>query len=451
MEVSLSGHYGYRRLLTAAAPSVAMMLVSSVYGIVDGLFVSNFAGKSGFAAVNLMYPPMMILGAMGLMVGSGGAALVGKVQGEGYPQKADRVFTMLLRFLAVVGIAVGVLFAVFCPVVARWLGADEGMMEECITYGRISMVGMPFFMLQQAMQSFYMAAERPQLGTWVSVACGVVNIVFDALFVWLMKWGVAGAAWATVLAQVVGGGFPLLYFGSRRLNKGSLHLRRNSKTLWPYVGKACTNGLSEYVSGISLSIVSMCYNLQLMRYLGEDGVAAYGVVMYLTFVIAAFFIGYNITLTPIIGYHFGARDVAEQRSLLRKSLVIIGLTGLVLTAVAETASSPAARFFVGYDEGLLALTIKAIRVYMLCFLICGWSMFASALFTGLQNGVVSAVAAFMRSLVFEMAAVWILPAVVGIDGIWWAVNVAEVLTLLFCIFLVWRYAPQLITSQSISR
>ena len=444
MDVSLSGHYGYRRLLWASVPSVAMMLVSSVYGIVDGLFVSNFAGKSGFAAVNLMYPPMMILGALGLMVGSGGAALVGKIQGEGYPQKADRVFTMLLRFLASVGVAVGVLFAVFCPLIARWLGADEGMMDECVVYGRISMVGMPFFMLQQAMQSFYMAAERPQLGTWVSVACGIVNVALDALFVWILGWGVAGAAWATVLAQVVGGGFPMIYFGSKRLNRGSLHLRRNSKTIWPYVGKACTNGLSEYVSGISLSIVSMCYNLQLMHHIGEDGVAAYGVVMYLTFVIAAFFIGYNITLTPIIGYHYGARDVDEQRSLLRKSLVIIGVTGLLLTAVAELLSGPAARFFVGYDEGLLALTNKAIRIYMLCFLICGWSMFASALFTGLQNGVVSAVAAFMRSLVFEMAAVWLLPVFFGIDGIWWAVNVSEVLTLLFCMVLVWRYARQLV-------
>lgn len=448
MDVSLSGHYGYRRLLWASVPSVAMMLVSSVYGIVDGLFVSNFAGKSGFAAVNLMYPPMMILGALGLMVGSGGAALVGKIQGEGYPQKADRVFTMLLRFLASVGVAVGVLFAVFCPLIARWLGADEGMMDECVVYGRISMVGMPFFMLQQAMQSFYMAAERPQLGTWVSVACGIVNVALDALFVWILGWGVAGAAWATVLAQVVGGGFPMIYFGSKRLNRGSLHLRRNSKTIWPYVGKACTNGLSEYVSGISLSIVSMCYNLQLMHHIGEDGVAAYGVVMYLTFVIAAFFIGYNITLTPIIGYHYGARDVDEQRSLLRKSLVIIGVTGLLLTAVAELLSGPAARFFVGYDEGLLALTTKAIRIYMLCFLICGWSMFASALFTGLQNGVVSAVAAFMRSLVFEMAAVWLLPVFFGIDGIWWAVNVSEVLTLLFCMVLVWRYAPHLVTKTT---
>jgi len=444
MKVALSGHYGYGRLLRTAAPCVAMMLVSSVYGIVDGLFVSNFAGTTGFAAVNLMWPAIMVLGALGMMVGSGGAALVGKIKGEGYPLKADRVFTMLVRFLGCMGVAVGALFAIFAPTIARWLGADDAMAADAVVYSRICMTGMPFFMMQNAFQSFYMAAERPQLGTWMSVASGVVNIVFDALFVALLGWGVAGAAVATTMAQVVGGGFPLLYFSVRRINRGTLHLMRGSRTIWPYIGQACTNGLSEYVGAISLSLVSICYNLQLMRYLGEDGVAAYGVVMYISYVLAAFFIGYNIALTPVIGYHYGAGDLGEQRSLLRKSLVIIFGVGLVLTALAELLAGPAARLFVGYDAALAALTTRAIRIYSLCFLICGWSMFASALFTGLQNGVVSAAAAFARSLVFEMAAVWALPAFVGIDGIWWAVNVSEVLTLLFCAFLLVRFAPQLV-------
>lgn len=444
MEITLSGHYSYRRLLQTAMPSVVMMLVSSVYGIVDGLFVSNYAGKSGFAAINLIFPAIMVLGSLGLMVGSGGAALVGRLKGEGYLQKADRVFTMLVRFLASVGVAVGVVFALICPLVAQWLGADAGMMRECVIYGRISMVGLPFFMMQQAFQSFYMAAERPQLGTQMSVVCGVVNIALDALFVWIMGWGVAGAAVATVLAQVVGGGFPLIYFGVRRINRGNLHLIPHSHTIWRYIGKACTNGLSEYVGAISLSIVSICYNLQLMRYLGEDGVAAYGIVMYISFVLCAFFMGYNIALTPVVGYHYGAGNLAEQRSLLRKSLVLIAAVGLIITMVAETTSRPAARLFVSYDEGLVELTSKAIRIYALCFLICGWNMFVSALFTGLQNGIISAAASFMRSLVFEMAAVWSLPALVGIDGIWWAVNVSEVLTLAFCAFLVLRFAPQLV-------
>ena len=430
--------------MRSVLPSIGMVLITSIYSIVDGFFVSNYAGKSGFAALNLMWPAIMVMGGLGLMVGSGGGALVAKVKGEGYPEKANRIFTMLVRFTAQLGIVMGVLFAVFCPAIARWLGADAGMMHDCVVYGRICMIGMPGFVLQMVFQSFFMAAERPQLGTMMSLVSGVVNIVFDALFVWALRWGVTGAAAATALAQLVGGIYPIIYFSSPRLNKGSLRLLGYTRVVWPYIGRACTNGMSEYVGNIALNIVSICYNLQLMRHLGEDGVAAYGIVIYISFVYAAVFIGYNIAITPIIGYHYGARDVGEQRSLFRKSLVIIGVVGLVMTLSSELLSGPLARIFVGYDVELTALTVKAIRIYMLCFLICGWNMFVSALFTALQNGVVSAVAAFARSLVFELACVWVLPAVMGIDGIWWAVNVAEVLTLILCGFLLLRYAPQIV-------
>ena len=444
MEISLSGHYGYRRILKSVLPSIGMVIITSIYSIVDGFFVSNFAGKSGFAAVNLMFPAMMMMGSLGLMVGSGGGALVAKVKGEGYPEKANRIFTMLVYFSLQLGVVMGALFALFAPSMARLLGADEGMMHECVVYGRLCMIGMPGFVLQMAFQSFYMAAERPQLGTVMSVVSGVTNILLDALLVWVFRWGVAGAAVATALAELVGGIFPLVYFRSQRLNKGSLILLKRARLVWPYIGKACTNGLSEYVGNIAMSIVSICYNWQLMRHLGEDGVAAYGVVMYIAFVYAAIFIGYNIAITPIVGYHYGARDLKEQRSLFGKSLVIIGVAGVTMTGVAEGLSSSVAKLFVGYDLGLTVLTTKAIRLYMLCFLICGWNMFASALFTALQNGMVSAVAAFAHSLVFELSCVWVLPALVGIDGIWWAVNVAEVLTLFLCLLLVRKYAPQLI-------
>ncbi len=430
--------------MRSVLPSIGMVLITSIYSIVDGFFVSNYAGKSGFAAINLLWPTIMILGAVGLMVGSGGGSLVAKVKGEGYPEKANRIFTMLIRFTTQLGIVMGVLFAVFCPAISRWLGADADMMAECVLYGRICMIGLPGFVLQMAFQTFFMAAERPQLGTLMSVVSGVVNIAFDALFVWALRWGVAGAAAATALAQLVGGIYPLIYFSSPRLNKGSLRMLRHTRLIWPYIGRALTNGLSEYVGNIALSIVSICYNLQLMQHLGEDGVAAYGIVIYISFVYSAMFIGYNIAITPIIGYHYGARDVDEQRSLFRKSLVIIGITGILMTLSSELLSGPLARIFVGYDAELTVLTVKAIRIYMLCFLICGWNMFVSALFTALQNGVVSAVAAFARSLVFELACVWVLPAVMGIDGIWWAVNVAEGLTLVLCGFLVWRFAPQIV-------
>lgn len=444
MEITLSGHYGYRRIVRSVLPSIGMVLITSIYSIVDGFFVSNYAGKSGFAAVNLMYPAMMVMASLGLMVGSGGGALVAKVKGEGYSEKANRIFTMLVRFTMQLSIVMGALFALFAPTISRWLGADAGMLQDCVIYGRICMIGMPGFVLQMAFQSFYMAAERPQLGTLMSIVSGVVNIALDALFVWALRWGVAGAAVATAVAQLIGGIFPLIYFSSQQLNRGSLTLLRRTHVLWPYIGKACSNGMSEYIGNIAMSIVSICYNLQLMRYLGEDGVAAYGVVMYIAFVYAAIFIGYNIAITPIIGYHYGAQDIGEQRSLFRKSILLITIIGLLMTVTAEVFSSPFARLFVGYDAGLTALTTKALRIYMLCFLICGISMFVSALFTALQNGVVSAVASFARSLVFELTCVWVLPAIVGIDGIWWAVNVAEVLTLILCFFLVGRYAPQLV-------
>ncbi len=442
MNVELSGHYSIWRIVRSVSPSIGMVLITSIYSIVDGFFVANFAGKTGFAAINLTFPAIMMIGSLGLMIGSGGAALVAKIKGEGYPRKANRVFTMLVQFGLALGVLLGVVLAVAAPAVARWLGADEPMMDECITYIRLNMIGMPGFVLQCAFQSFYMAAERPQLGTLMSVVAGVINIVLDAVLVWAMGMGVAGAAIATAAGCTVGGLFPLYYFSSRR-NRGSLRINP-TRIIWPYVGKACTNGLSEYVGNIAMNIVTICYNLQLMRYLGEDGVSAYGVVMYIAFIFAAVFIGYNIGITPIIGFHYGAGDVREQRSLLYNSLAIIGVLGVLMTLSSELFARPLSSVFVGRDEALMALTVKAMRLYMLAFLITGCNMFVSALFTGMNNGVVSAVASFTRTLVFEMACVWLLPSLMGIDGIWVAWPIAEVLALMLSVFLVVRFAPQLV-------
>ena len=442
MNIELTGHYGYRRITKSVLPSIGMVLITSIYSIVDGFFVANFAGKSGFAAINLTFPVIMMIGSLGLMIGTGGSALVAKFKGEGYPQKANRVFTMLVQFGIALGVALGIVLAIFAPTVARWLGADEPMMDECVTYIRLSMIGMPGFVLQCAFQSFYMAAERPQLGTLMSVVAGVINIVLDAILVWGLGMGVTGAAIATAAGCLIGGLFPVYYFASRS-NRGTLHIMP-TRIIWPYIWKSCSNGLSEYVGNIAMNIVTICYNLQLMRFLGEDGVSAYGVLMYLAFTFAAVFIGYNIGITPIIGYHYGAKDIDELRSLLRKSLAIIGLTGVIMTLSAELFAGPLAKVFVGHDEALTKLTIGAMRYYMLAFLICGWNMFVSALFTGLNNGIVSAAAAFTRTLVFELSCVWLLPALIGIDGIWISWPVAELLSLLLCIFLLWRFAPHLL-------
>lgn len=447
LNIELSGHYSHGRIIRSVLPSIGMVLVTSIYSIVDGFFVSNYAGKTGFAAVNLTFPAIMLIGSLGLMIGTGGGALVAKIKGEGYHQKANRVFTMLVKFCLAIGVVLSVVLAIAAPTVSRWLGADEPMMDECVQYIRLNMIGMPGFVLQCAFQSFYMAAERPQLGTFMSIVAGVTNIVLDAILVWAMGLGVVGAAIATSAGCLVGGLFPIFYFSSRH-NKGSLRIL-STRIIWPYVGKACVNGLSEYVGNIAMNIVTICYNLQLMHYLGEDGVSAYGVLMYIAFIFVAVFIGYNIGITPIIGYHFGATDVNEQRSLLRKSMTIIGVLGVVMTLSAELFAGSLARAFVGYDEALTALTIKAMRFYMLSFLLCGWNMFVSALFTGLNNGVVSAFAAFTRTLVFELSCVWILPTLFGIDGIWIAWPVSEVLSLITAVFLLFRFAPQLARGERV--
>ncbi len=442
LNVELSGHYTIGRILRTVLPSIGMVLVTSIYSIVDGFFVANFAGKTGFAAINLTFPVIMMIGSLGLMIGSGGAALVAKIKGEGYQQKANRVFTMLVQFGLLLGLVLGGALAIAAPAVSRWLGADAPMMDECIVYIRLNMIGMPGFVLQCAFQSFYMAAERPQLGTLMSVVAGVVNIVLDAILVWVMGLGVAGAAIATAAGCTVGGLYPVFYFASKR-NRGTLKIT-SSRFLWPYIGKACTNGLSEYVGSIAMNVVTICYNLQLMRYLGEDGVSAYGVMMYIAFIFAAVFIGYNIGITPIIGYHFGARDVSEQRSLMLKSVMIIGGLGVMMALTSEVFAEPLARLFVGYDASLTALTVRGMRIYMLAFLFSGLNMFVSALFTGLNNGVVSAVESFTRTLVFELACVWALPALLGINGIWLSWPIAEVLALMLSAVLVWRFAPQLL-------
>lgn len=434
MDVALSGHYTLGRIARAAVPCVVMMLVTSVYSIVDGFFISNFVGTQAFASVNLIWPPIMMLGALGLMVGAGGSALVSKTMGEGCAAKANAIFSMLVYFALAVGVVLAVVFALLARPIALMLGAEGGMVEECVLYGRICIVALPFFLISMAFQSFYMTAGKPHLGTLMSVVSGVVNIVLDALFVVVLRWGVAGTAMATATAQIVGGAFPLVYFASSR--NGSLLRLLPTAMEWRHVGRSCVNGLSEYVGNVAMNVACICYNLQLMRYLGQEGVAAFGIVMYVGFIFGAVFIGYNIGVAPVIGFNYGAQNRAELRSLLRKSLCILACAGLVLTLVAELLSGALAGMFVAYDPALHRLTAHACRLYMFSFLICGINMFVSALFTALNNGVVSAVAAFARTMIFEIAAIFVLPLLLGVDGIWLAVDVAEVFALVLSVALV---------------
>ncbi len=442
-KIRLSDHFTYARLVRFVLPSIVMMIFTSIYGVVDGLFVSNFVGKTPFAALNLVMPVIMILGAVGFMIGTGGSALIAKVYGEGEEEKAKSYFTLMVIFTVLLGIVFTFVGMAVLRPLCILLKATEDMIDSCVLYGRIVIGFITFFMLQNVFQSFFITAGKPQIGLFVTLAAGITNMALDALFVAGFKWGLAGAAVATGIGQCIGGIVPLIYFAGP--NRSSL---RFTKPIWrikPLL-QACANGSSELMSNISSSLVSMLYNYQLMRFIGEDGVSAYGVLMYVQLIFLAISIGYSIGMSPIVSYHLGAKNDREVKNIYRKSLILIGSTGIVLTVLAQLLAIPLAKGFVGYDDDLCALTVHAFRLFSFMFLLAGLNIFASAFFTALNNGAVSAIISFMRTLVFQTASVWILPMILGTDGIWWAISIAEALAFVVSlIFLIanrkkYRYA-----------
>lgn len=421
--IKLSDHFNYTRLLLFVFPSIIMMLFTSVYCVVDGLFVSNFAGKTSFAAINLVMPFVMLLGGIGFMLGTGGTALVSKTLGEGDNQKANRYFSMIIIFTLILGLFLTTLGIIFIRPVALFLGATPGMIDDCVLYGRI-VTGFTFaFMLQNVFQSFLIAAEKPKFGLVTTIAAGVTNIILDWLFVAVFKWGVAGAAIATGISQCVGGIIPLVYF--LRPNKSRLRLVAAPLKLKPLL-IACGNGSSELMSNISSSVVSIVYNFQLLKYLGENGISAYGVLMYVQFIFVAIYIGYSIGVAPIVGYHFGAQNHTELKNLLKISTLLMISSGIALTASALLLSSPLAHIFVGYDKELFNLTCHAFKLFSFAFLFAGFNIFASSFFTALSNGGISAAISFLRTLLLQTSSVLFLPFVFGVDGIWYAITAAEI-------------------------
>jgi len=436
MEIRLSDHFTYTKLLRFTAPSIVMMIFTSVYGVVDGIFVSNFVGKIPFAAINLIMPFLMMFGCLGFMVGTGGSALVSKTLGEGDRERANGLFSMLIWLSLIVGMALAVLgFAVMRPV-AVLLGAEGQMLEDCVIYGRFLMLGLPAFILQNEFQSFLVTAERPKLGLWVTVAAGVTNIVLDALFVAVLDWGLVGAAAATTISQLVGGVVPFAYFLCP--NNCLLKLTRPVIDTGALV-RTCTNGSSELMTNLSMSLVNMLYNIQLIRFIGEDGVAAYGVIMYVNFIFISVFLGYSIGSAPIVGFHFGAGNRAELKNLFGKSLWIMGTLSVILTGAAMGLAGPLAGIFVGYDTGLVDMTQRAFVLYSISFLMTGVNIFGSAFFTALNDGLVSATISFLRTMVFQTAAVLILPLFLELDGIWLSIVAAEGLALCVTVFCFMRF------------
>lgn len=424
MKIQLSEHFSYKKLLRFTLPSIIMMIFTSIYSVVDGFFVSNFVGKTPFAAVNFIMPFLMILGAFGFMFGTGGSALISKTMGEGDKERAQQLFSLFIYVSVGCGVVIAAAGIIFIRPVAALLGADGTMLEDCVRYGRIILIALPAYMLQFEFQSFFVAAEKPHLGLVVTIAAGVTNMTLDALLVAVFSLGLVGAAAATAISQCVGGIIPLIYFLCP--NSSILKLTR-TKFDGRALFKACTNGASELMSNISMSIVGMLYNMQLIKYAGENGVAAYGVLMYVNFIFLAAFIGYSVGTAPIIGYNYGSGNHSELKNLLKKSLCLIGIFSVAMVVAAEGLAHPLASMFVGYDLELFKMTLRGFMIYSFSFLFSGIAIFGSSFFTALNDGLISALISFLRTLVFQVAAVLVFPLIWGIDGIWVSIVAAELM------------------------
>ena len=429
MTIQLSEHFTYKKIFRFALPSIVMMVFTSIYGVVDGTFVSNFVGKTPFAAVNLVWPFLMILGAFGFMIGTGGSALVAKTLGEDKKEDANRYFTMLITLVIILGLLLTILGLIVIRPLSSALGASGQMLEDCVTYGRTLVIFNTAFMLQSVFQSLFITAEKPRLGLIMTVIAGLTNMVLDALFIAVFKWGLVGAALATGLSQCIGGVLPLIYFMSPK-NDTALKFVK-TKLEETVLLKACANGVSELMTTVSSSLVSMLYNFQLMRLAGQNGIAAYGAVMYVEFAFVAVFIGYSIGTAPIVSYHYGAGNNDEVKNMLQKSFKIMSILGITMMVLAQMLASPLAKVFVGYDKELFDMTVHGFRLFSFYFILAGINIYSSSFFTALNNGIISAIISFSRTLGFETLSVIILPIFFKLDGVWMAITVAEI-----CAFLI---------------
>ena len=434
--IKLSDKFTYGRLIRFVAPSVITMIAISIYGVIDGFFVSNFVGKTAFAAVNLMMPFIIFFGAFGFMVGSGGSALVAKTLGEGRRNLAHRQFSLIIYFTIIISVILSIIGLILIEPIAIFFGAEGDMIEDCINYASIIIAFNFTFVLQEVFQTFMVTAEKPKLGMFITIAAGLTNIILDALLIIVFEMGIIGAAIATVISQIVGGIIPLVYFATK--NSSTLKLTKTGLS-FSTLFKTCSNGFSELLSNISMSFVSMLYNFQLMKYIGEDGVAAYGAVMYINFIFASIFLGFDTGSAPIFAYKFGAKKFNELRDIFFKSLKIIAIIGLTLTISAEILAEFLTDIFVGYDKNLQSLTIHGLSIYAISFIFVGFNIFASSFFTSMNNGLISAIISVIHTVVCESGSVLILPLIFGINGIWFSINVAEFLALLVSFSLIWRF------------
>ncbi|MCM1314153.1 MAG: MATE family efflux transporter [Muribaculaceae bacterium] len=435
MKIQISEHFTTKKLLTFCLPSIIMMVFTSVYGVVDGLFVSNYAGDTAFASVNFIMPLLMAFGSLGFMFGTGGSAIVAKTFGEGKKELANQYFTMIVSANIITGVVLAIIGFIFLKPAVLLMGASEEMLDYCLKYGRVLICAVPFFMLQNVFQSFFITAGKPDTGLKISILSGVTNMIFDFLFIGVFRWGVTGAALATALCQIVGAVIPLFYFSRKNTSLLRFVKFKFNKII---IFRTCTNGSSELMTNISMSVVNMLYNSQLMKYAGKDGVSTYGVIMYVSFIFVSIFIGLSIGSAPIISYNYGAKNSGELKNIFRKCLMIISVIAVAMVIISQAIATPLAKIFVGYKPELFKLTVHAFRIYAISFMLAGFNIYGSSFFTALNNGVVSAIISFLRTLLFQILMVMLIPLVFGLDGIWSSIIFAELFALFVTVFFIFR-------------
>lgn len=436
MSYKISEHFNIKKIIIFTLPSIGMMLISSIYGVVDGFFVSNYIGSNAFAAVNIVWPFEMILGSFGLMIGAGGSALVSKTMGEQKYDLANRYFSMLIIFVIIFGMFISILGIIFNPYIIHLLDLDQETINNCNIYANVLFIFLIFFMLQNIFQSFNIVASKPEMGIITMILSGITNILLDYIFIVILNMGIFGAALATGLSQFAGAIVPFIFF----INKNSTLLRiKFVKIDFKIILKTSYNGISEMLSSISFSLVSILYNIILLSYIGINGVNAYGVILYISYIFISIYFGYSMGISPIISYNYGAKNKKELNNIFNISLVLICSVSILLTFIGYIFAKQLSSIFVNYDKELLNLTTHALHINVFSFLFCGYNIFASSLFTALNNGTVSLILSFLRSLIIQVVCILTIPILFGSEGIWFAGVVSDIISLIISIIFIFKY------------
>lgn len=429
MTNSIAQKFNVFTLLKFAFPTMVMMVFMSLYTIVDGIFVSRLVGSNALSAVNIVYPVISLLIACGIMLSTGGSAIVARQMGEKREQEARENFSMLAVVSVLTGIVILVLGLMFLEPICRILGGTPVLLEDCKIYLGVLLGFGPLTMLQMLFQTFFVTAGKPGLGLGLTLTGGVVNMVLDYVFMGPMQMGVLGAALATGLGQAIMAVAGVVYFLKV---KGNLYfvkpVFRGNILL-----QSCGNGSSEMVSNLSTAVVTFLFNITMLKLAGEDGVAAITIVLYGQFLFTALYLGFSMGVAPVVSFNYGNQNHAQLKRIYKICIGFILGSSVFILGIALLFSEPIVGIFTGEENHTYELAVEGFFQFSFNYLFAGINIFASALFTSLSNGKISAIISFCRTFVFITVSIVLLPRVMGITGVWLSVPLAELVTLFISI------------------